>query len=218
VLSINDDGHVTVAYSTGDQQATAAPASTLNRVISLTEAIDDNNEYVARLNWYHDLTGAKRVTGPMVLFNRGLFYAASRPPDTTASACDRGAGDIYGAHFEDDAETANGGTPSPASGPAKAPQVPDLLVDSQASGLIFGVSVEGEPTCFSEEETFSGDDSFGYGAVTMSRTVKPGRFFLAYEVSGGDTSAATPEPPENRIELTSRHEPVSVESWAPIYE
>jgi hypothetical protein len=94
--------------------------------------------------------------------------------------------------------------------------VANLLVDSRSDGLIFGVSVEAEPECGSEEEVIDGNDSFGYGDVTMSKTVKPGRFFLSFEVSG---SGADPRGVlEVRQELDTPRMPVTFDSWALIYE
>jgi hypothetical protein len=84
------------------------------------------------------------------------------------------------------------------------------------TGLIFGLSLEVEPTCASAETTISGNDSFGYGSVSMTTTVQPARFFLTYDVSG-----STDDPRgvlEVRRELDSPHLPVSFESWAMIYE
>lgn len=218
VLSVNDEGNVTVAFATGDQQATSAPSTMVNRIISLTEKVD-SGEFIAHVNWIQSLTAGDRVTGPMVLFNRGLYYSASRPPDTSGAACDVGQSKVFGTHFEDSVAAVadpSDTSPDPESGPAPAPGLTDELITSRSDGLIFGVSLEAEPTCASTEEVIDGNDSFGYGQVSMSRTVRPGRFFLTFEVSG---SSADPRGVlEVRQELASPRLPVTFESFALIYE
>jgi type IV pilus assembly protein PilY1 len=216
VLSVNDEGSVTVAFATGDQEVKGAPVSMVNRVVSLTEGLDDDNDFFAKVNWVDSLTGGDRVTGPMVLFNSGLYYTSSRPPATVTNTCDVGRSTVHGAHFEDSVDVAaDAETPSPLSGPAPAPGATDVEITSNA-GLVFGLSLEVEPTCASSESTISGNDSFGYGTVRMTTTVQPARFFLTYAVSG---SADDPRGVlEVRQELESPHLPVSFESWAMIYE
>jgi type IV pilus assembly protein PilY1 len=212
VLSVNDDGRVTVAYATGDQYGTGL----VNKVISLIEDIQDD-EFVTKVNWLQTFNDGERVTGPLVLFNRGLYYAASRMPDTSSSACDVGRSAVYGSHFELSVDDLNGAAvPSPTSGPAPAPGASTPLIASRTDGMIFGVSLEAEPTCASQEEVIDGNTSFGYGSVTMSRRVNPGRFFLTFEVSGSNADARGVL--EVRQQLTTPRIPVSFESWALVYE
>ncbi len=219
VLSVNDDGAVTVAFATGDQEATAAPAGIVNRVVSLTEKLDDENNFFTHVNWIQTLEDGDRVTGPMVLFNRGLYYAASRPPDTTSSTCDVGASKVFGTHFEESVASLADPTATaadPLSGPAPAPGSTDPIIASRNDGLIFGVSLEAEPTCAQEEEVIDGNDSFGYGSVSMSTKVNPGRFFLTFEVSGSREDARGVL--EVKQQLQSPRVPVTFESFSLIYE
>jgi type IV pilus assembly protein PilY1 len=217
VLSVNDDGNLTVAFATGDQETAAASPTTVNRVVSLTETIDSvANDFIAHLNWIQSLTNGDRVTGPMVLFNRALYYAASRPPSSSAAACDIGQSQVFGAHFVDNLDVSHASlTPSPLSGPAPAPGATSLVITSKP-GLVFGVSLEAAPSCASAQETITGNDSFGYGTVSMSTTVTPARFFLTFEVSGNSSDPRGVL--EVRQELANPHLPVTFESWALIYE
>ena len=216
VLSVNEEGDVTVAFATGDQEVKGAPTTMVNRVISLTEDLNEDNDFIARVNWIHTLTGGDRVTGPMVLFNSGLYYTSSRPPTTSTSTCDVGRSTVWGTHYEDSVDVAaEAETPLPTSGPAPAPGITDKVIRTN-DGLVFGLSLEVEPTCASAQSTIAGNDSFGYGTVSMTTTVQPARFFLTYDVSG-----STDDPRgvlEVRQELASPHLPVSFESWAMIYE
>jgi type IV pilus assembly protein PilY1 len=217
VLSVDDVGDVTVAFSTGDQNLDDSQ----NRVISLTERLNDSNQYEAHVNWIHQLTAGDRVTGPMVLFNRGLYYAVSRPPATTGNACDVGGSTVYGTHYIESADFQDarerGDDPNPTTGPAPAPDLTSLVIASQA-GLVFGLSLEEAPTCASEEVTVSGNDTFGYGEVRMSRTVKPGKFYLTFDASGNNTGSDARGVLEVRQELASPRTPVSFSSWAAVYE
>ncbi|HKO93566.1 MAG TPA: hypothetical protein VJU61_20575, partial [Polyangiaceae bacterium] len=224
VLSVTDTGAVTVNFATGDQQVTSAPDTMVNRVISLTEQLNTSDKFEAHVNWIHELTSGDRVTGPMVLFNSGLYYAASRPPNTTTAACDIGASKVFGAHYlesaDDQAET---DPPNPLSGPGIAPYPPgtdpppELLIDS-SNGLIFGLSLQPEPTCSSTPEDISGNESFLGAAqtVTLSTTVKPGRVFLSYDVSGNTSGSGSVR--HVAKELPDPPIPVTFQSWALVYE
>jgi type IV pilus assembly protein PilY1 len=216
VLSVDEVGDVTVAFATGSQNLD----STQNRVISLTERLIDN-EYKAHVNWIQRLAAGDRVTGPMVLFNSGLYYAVSRPPATSGVACDVGHSTVYGAHYIESEDfqraEARGDEPDPTTGPAKAPGGANLEIASQA-GLVFGVSLEAAPTCASEAEGVDGNDAFGYGQVQMSRTVNPGKFYLTFDASGNNSGPDSRGVLEVRQELQSPQLPVSFSSWAAVYE
>ena len=228
-LSTDDDGALTVAFATGDQQVTAAPATMVNRVVSLTEKLGTGNVFVSKVNWVQSLSQGYRVTGAMQLFNKSLYYAASTPPDSNGTTCSRGSARVFAAHYLE-SETAN----TPLSGPRRADpdpiKQPDLVIDQHSPGMIFGVSLQADPTCKSEAATISGDESYGYGLVSMARKVNPGRFHLAYQVtgtsnkssgtstSGGTTQSTSKGITSVKTDLTTPHVPVTFESWALIYE
>jgi type IV pilus assembly protein PilY1 len=216
VLSVDEVGDVTVAFATGSQNLD----NSANRVISLTERLK-NNEFVAHVNWIQKLAVGDRVTGPMVLFNSGLYYAVSRPPETSGAACDVGSSKVYGAHYIESEDfqraLARDELPNPKLGPAKAPGALSLEIIRQA-GLVFGVSLEAAPTCSSEEEAVSGNETFGYGEVRMSRTVKPGSFFLTFDASGNNSKPDSRGVLEVRQPLENPELSVSFSSWAAVYE
>ena len=224
VLSVDDVGDVTIAFATGSQNLDSGQ----NRVISLTERLnEDATDFVAHVNWNHSLDAGDRVTGPMVLFNKGLYYAVSRPPETTGSSCDVGSSKVYGVHYlesEDFADAvAAGEEPDPSTGPAPAPgiQLEESSTEpiiARRAGLVFGLSLEAEPTCTSAEEVVSGNETFGYGEVRMSRQANPGRYFLSYSASGNTTEADSRGVLEVREELPSPRLPVTFQSWAAVYE
>ena len=217
VLSVDEVGDVTVAFATGSQDLDSSE----NRVISLTEKLNDDKEFVAHLNWIHRLQSHDRVTGNMVLFNSGLYYAVSRPPETTGAVCDVGSSKVYGAHYTEsldfEAATKDDRDPDPTTGPGLAPGETALLLKSQ-SGLVFGVSLEAEPSCASPEDDVTGNDSFGYGSVRMSKHVNPGKYFLSFAASGNDNDSDHLGVLEVRQELTAPRLPVTFQSWAVVYE
>lgn len=216
VLSVDQEGNVTVAFATGDQQATSAPATLQNRVISVTEKLDETNGFGAHLNWAHQLEGGERVTGPMILFDSALYYSASRPPTTTTNSCDGGASRLFGAHYVLDDALEQGGDSDPLSGPAKAPGVDDLVIAQRDDGMIFGVSLEARPSCDSALADTPVDASFGYETVRQSASLTPGKVYLSYEVTGSSDDSRGVLEVER--ELTTPQIPATFESWALIYE
>jgi len=227
VLSVDETGDVTVAFATGSQDLD----SSTNRVVSLTDHLNEDSKFVTHLNWWQTLGNNERVTGNMVLFNSILYYSAARPPATTGAVCDVGSSSVYAVHYvhsEDYREALETGVdPTPASGPEPSPDPDDpselrdsvKLVDNLA-GLIFGVSVQGVPTCVDDIENVEGNDTFGYGQVTRPKTVNPGKFYLSYSASGNTTgsddnvqgvSTFTSEVPTPPL-------PVTFQSWALVYE
>lgn len=224
-LSTDDEGAVTVAFATGDQQATAAPITMVNRVVSVTEKLNTSNAFVAHVNWIQSLEEGYRVTGPMQLFNKSLYYAASKPPDSTGATCNRGSAKVFAAHYVD-SEPLN----TPGNPPKHADDQAALVIDSRSPGMIFGLSLQADPTCRSEVATVAGDDSYGYGLVQLSKRANPGKYHLTYQVSGTDknssgaaSSGGTTQSTRKGItavktEIPTPHAPVTFESWALIYE
>jgi type IV pilus assembly protein PilY1 len=218
VISVDDVGDVTVAFATGNQELD----NTNNRVISLTERLNDENEFYAHVNWIQKLDSSDRVTGPMVLFNRALYFAVSHPPATTGVTCDVGNSKVYGVHYIESSDfeeaTEKEEDPDPTTGPAPAPDATSLVIASQP-GLVFGVSLEQEPTCASAAEVIEGNDSFGYGEVKMSTEIHPGKYYLTFEASGNDTGGSDSRGVlEVRKELDSPKLAVTFQSWAVVYE
>jgi hypothetical protein len=138
-----------------------------------------------------------------------------------------GESTVYGVHFEDSIDAFNLVTPpDPRNGPAPlshedvlSPATPAERVIATEAGLIFGVSLEAEPTCATEAEAIAGNESFGYGEVTMSTEVKPGRYFLSFGASGNSTGSGNSRGiKEVRHDLESPRLPVTFESWSVVYE
>jgi type IV pilus assembly protein PilY1 len=219
VLSVDEIGDVTIAFATGTQD----PDSSANRVVSLTERLNEDADFVTHLNWFQKLENHERVTGNMVLFDSVIYYSASRPPETTGAACDVGSSKVYGVHYIESADheqaLEEGRSPKPETGPAPAPHESSIVLASQP-GLVFGVSVQAQPTCVDEIEEVGGNDSFGYGKVTRAKKVNPGKYYLSWSASGNTTGSGTDSRGVRNFddELPTPPLPVTFQSWALVYE
>lgn len=234
VVSVDPVGRITVNAATGDQRVQTAPSGMLNRIVSLTETLDENNDFQAKVNWIESLgcEGAcgqgqyvgERVTGPMSLFGSSLYFATSSPASSSSNQCATGTSRIWGLDYvlsADEVDAAE--TVDPMNGAAGAlPPPPDenknLKSTQPSPGVVFGVSIEQQPTCSTEIEEYQGDPYLGgYGAHTSLAAINPGKFFLAYQVGGVSGSEANKVTTE-RVELRPPANTVWIDSWAPIFE
>jgi hypothetical protein len=91
-------------------------------------------------------------------------------------------------------------------------------VTDAAPGVVFGVSVEQQPSCTTANDTFANDAYLGsYGGHSATNAVTPGKFFLVTQVGGGDKSNAS-SVATDKIELSPPRSTVVFDSWAPIFE
>ena len=92
VLTQDPTGSVVLAAATGDQENMIASATERNYVISVQEqrAIDATTPGRALVRWYLPLTAAQRVTGPMTVFDRTLYFATYSPVVPLAGTCGNG--------------------------------------------------------------------------------------------------------------------------------
>lgn len=104
VLSTDDSGNVIVNVATGDQESIVASGSVSagsthpapgdgfqNFVYSIKETRDSLNVPHATIQWFTRLTNGERVTGPMTVFDKTLYFASYlpiRPTGTTGPSCD----------------------------------------------------------------------------------------------------------------------------------
>jgi type IV pilus assembly protein PilY1 len=234
VLSVNDLGNVTIAFSTGDQDLVTS-ADQVNYVFSLTEVPQEArpNETETKVNWYEELHDGNRVTGPISIFAGALYFSTYQPVATSGAVCDTGSSCLWGLHYIHSAET-SGIENVPASGGAQA--LPEALTaglgqkcvpgsnDADAlfaqGAIIFGVSVVQLPSCILDTPDFT-DDFTGDTNPSGHRRIEsitPASFQLVMqtgskgtEVEGGQTKVSSvPLPPPN----TSPR----IDSWAAIID
>ncbi len=234
IVSVDAVGQITINVATGEQRIQTAQMGQLNRIVSLTEVLSEENEFQAQVNWVEtlgceDACGegqyiGERVTGPMSLFGSSLYFASSTPAASTADQCATGTSRVWGLNYVLSADkAANALTIDPMNGAYGALPAPEGSLEPEksiepAAGIVFGVSIEQQPSCSTELDEFSGDPYLGnYGDHTSTTTVTPGKFFLVYQVggvSGSESNKVTTE----KQELTPPRNTVWVDSWAPIFE
>lgn len=123
VLSTDEAGQLVINVATGDQES-LIHTNAKNLVASLRETRDALTHLpVSSVNWSLHLTETEkcdgcgaRVTGPMVVFDRTLYfatYAPLPPKDATAKTCgEAGSARIWGLHYtepKDDKDFRSGG-------------------------------------------------------------------------------------------------------------
>src|SRR6185369_10043867 len=91
VVSQSPAGGLIINAATGDQENIISSADE-NFVESIEEGRPDtsNPKGSSKVDWYLKLTDSERVTGPMVVFDRTLYFASFRP-EPTASVCSSGS-------------------------------------------------------------------------------------------------------------------------------
>jgi type IV pilus assembly protein PilY1 len=234
VLSVDEVGQITVAAATGEQQVQTAAAGMLNRVFSLTETLNASRQFEAEVNWVTTLgcpdacaagqQRGERVTGPLSLFGSAVYYATSTPLEALGGLCGTGTSRVWGVHYTQSLDEFNAvQNPNPMNGPVGAfPDAdgegdPPMTTDPEP-GLIFGVSIENQPTCSGTFDDFTDDPYLGgYGQHTAMSGINPGGFFLVYQV-GGVTSSTAAKPATTKMALKTPRNSVFIDSWAPIFE
>lgn len=233
IISVDNVGNLTIAFSTGDQEAIGALAGLSNYVWSLTEIPSaDRKKLAPKVNWNLGLKGSlsgDRVIGEMALFAGDLFFSTVGPTQQT-DACSSGSGKVWGMHYL---------TPN-ATGAGKGGVVSNsiaslvstggyidatTLLGSDGRGFLSGVAVTQQPTC--EAITSGGDDGyFAYGAVPTGSTGSTGKYQLIIPTgnkvsnstkpgisviqSGGGNGVA--------VDLTNPAVSLLVDSWASLVE
>lgn len=234
ILSVDDIGQITLAVSTGDQGVLAATPGMLNRVVSLTETLSSGGTFRPKVNWVETLgcdgacgagqSQGERVTGAMTLFGSSLYFATSTPAESSNGECAVGTNRIWGVHYTRSLDAEQGATTiDPLSGaagalPAASGSTTKQKTTSPTTGIVFGVSIEQQPSCSAVADDFTSDPYLGnYGSHTATAAVTPGKFFLVTQVGGGAGSTANKVTTE-KLELEPPRSTVNIDSWAPIFE
>ncbi len=237
IVSVDQKGFLTIAFSTGEQEAVGAKAGLANYVWSLTE--QPSNDRLAlkpKLNWHLDFTATKglsgdRVIGEMVLFNGDLYFSTVGPPADN-DACSSGSGKVWGMHYlEKNAVAGEGKGGRPATALASLLTTggyidATTLLGSNAKAFLSGVSVSQQPSCESagttEEDSFFGNTN----NVLSSGSVTAGKYQLI--IPTGDKASTTTKPgvtpitqgSTNAVAVDLPNPPVMnyIDSWAAIVE
>jgi type IV pilus assembly protein PilY1 len=235
IISVNDIGHLTVAFSTGDQEVIGAQAGLANYVWSLTELpTSDRKTLKPKLNWHLDFTtsaglSGDRVIGEMALFNGDLYFSTVGPTPN-ALACDSGSGKVWGMHYLEPNKAAEGKGGRPAA------SLKDLLgtggyieastlLGTEPKAFLSGATVSQQPTCESPG-AIDDDSSFANYGVVRGGAVTPGKYQLI--IPTGDRPSNSTKPGVTPIvqdkayavavDLPSPPVMNYVDSWAAIVE
>jgi type IV pilus assembly protein PilY1 len=174
ILSVDESGNITVNVSTGDQESIDVPGAT-NYLWSLTELLQDDGTFNTQVNWYKKWTDGTRVTGPMVLLQSDLYFAAFTP--STTSACGGGTTSIDGLDYVLPADLTK---PEDGGYPVKTSTGADFGITG-ITGAVFGVTIGQQPSCDSDTSDLS-SPYLGYGSKPSTRT-SPGTLQLMYQTS-----------------------------------
>lgn len=224
VISVDRVGNLTVAFSTGEQEAVGSdPSKPDNYVWSLRENPSaDRKLLTPKVNWSLALSGdlaGDRVVGEMALFAGDLFFSTVGPG--TSDACSSGSGKVWGMHYLDPAAGAGkGGKISPTiAGLVNANGFIDAttLLGSDSRAFLSGVNVAQQPTCD------PGDDAdYSYGALPSSSPTTQGKYQLIIptgdKVSTSTRPGITPIANGVAIDLAQPATSLIVDSWASIVE
>jgi type IV pilus assembly protein PilY1 len=229
IISVDKTGNLTIAFSTGEQEAVGASNDLPNFVWSLTEKPNaDRTKLTPKPNWYLALKG-DRAVGEVALCSEDLFFATVGPGDAS-NACNSGSSKVWGMNYL----TANTGGVGKGGAPAttlSAHVNTSGFVDateifgSDAHAYLSGVSVSQQPSC--DSAGTAGEDAFfNYGVQPAAGTVTPGKFQL-WIPTGDKTSTSTKaginvvkDGGSNgvAIDLTAPKVLNIVDSWAAIVE
>ncbi len=222
VLSVDLVGNVTIAFSTGDQDALIGKTGVKNFVWSLTEKLNAaGTAYGSKANWYIKMDDSERVTGPMTLFNGALFFSSYKPENENSSnVCGTGESRVWGMDYITPKDSASLG----AGGKERLPdenQVLQQFIDNTSTlltdgSIIFGVGVMQLPSC--SVDTPTTDPYFGSGNHLQMTGIQPGKFQLVMHTG---TVGATANGGQTRRLIVNLPTPPStahIDSWAAIVE
>lgn len=233
VVSTDEDGNVTVAFSTGDQDVLAATPNMETFLYSLTE--HDNSTYTgveSHVNWYYRFTDGERVAGPISLFSSGLYFSTYKPePSSGGNACGPGFSRVGGMHYTEVDSTASpsdGSESLSRGGRAWLPEDGDPnstnrvqfldqtsnLIESGA--IIFGVGVSEVPSCVTEDSV--PDTFFGSGTHVSLSNASSATYQLVMQTGSVGTNAPGGSTNIVSIDLPSPDNSPRIDSWAAVLQ
>jgi len=234
VLSVDANGNITLAVSTGDQNALGSAPNVLNWLWALRDLPDANHVFSADLLWFQQFTGGERVTGPISLFNSYLYFSSVTPAPAT-DVCGSGTTNVWGMHYM-----------IPKDGPGTTTNPPDRSVGGQAAPfllanygvttqfvtsdkvaatsakdqtVIFGVAVAQVPSCYDSSNVPT--DSY-IGGHTQISNLNPGRFQLVMQTGATNATSSgastTTTANTTAVDLPPLATPSHIDGWASIVE
>ena len=224
IISTNALGNVVIHVATGDQDSIVPNANERDVLFSLTETRDGTISR-AKVNWFQAFQPAERVTGPMAVFDRTVYFATYRPiePPLGAASCGPpGASALWGMDYDQPAVAAagNGGLPrwcplgsvDEVTGLCLAP-LPLPARESIDDTLIPGVSMSTTSSCTSAPAI---DETGGMAY----QSITPVQYKLNYGASKINTSGGSTTPQAARAASTRQlpRNSTKIDSWSIVIE
>jgi hypothetical protein len=196
VLTTDDAGNTNVNVATGDQESITYSANLQNYVYSIRDDRDASFNPKAKTLWYKQLLN-ERVTGPMTVFDRVLYFATyvpKRPSGTGSAACDGlGLANLWGLDYvtpDSGGINAGGAKHWCPDGKVSGTSCTVAFVDKEAAGsdLIPGVALTQSLSCVVQN---GGTDEYGNMAFSsMSSTTYTLSFGIANSAGAGKQTQA----------------------------
>lgn len=224
-LSVDPAGNLVVNAATGDQESIVISTDT-NYVISVREGRPPTTTTQGRAEilWRRALTNGQRVTGPMVVFDRVLYFASFEPSNPSSATCtEPGTPYLWGMDFVTPSTsgiTAGGfprwcpiGQVDAVTGACKTATVdrenPTSVYPSLKGSIIPGVTLRASQSC----ADFSGTS--GDPAITSMSSTKFELFFGSTgSRSSGGSGLGTPQVERTSILRPLPRTTARIDAWA----
>ena len=215
VVSLNEKGSLVVNVANGDQEELGSATVNDNHVVWSVTEVAGATRSVPQLNWYLQMNSGERVTGPMAVFDKALYFATYRP-NSTANVCAPGEARLYGVDFmkpELGDVTKGGAYRMPAM-----PNPVQFVVDSDptvAEKLLPGVTVRASQACATDQSSY---DYFGGGPRNTPNVTSPVSYSLVANVSAPDTGPGKNSVKQIKKDLALPVTQTVVDAWASVVE
>ncbi|MDB4940480.1 MAG: Type fimbrial biosis protein PilY1 [Labilithrix sp.] len=235
-LTLTQDpfGGIMIAAATGDQESIVASTTERNMLMAIQEqrALGPTTPGRAVVRWYQPFTNAARVTGPMTVFDRTLYFATYQPLVPSAASCNNGGNpllwgvDYFNANGGNgvDGKALSGGTGGAprwcpigsvdsVSGGCSSPFVafenPTGAYPDLAGAIIPGVTIRAAQSCAQFGAPSSDPALTGMSTTTFS-------LFFGATAKGSSTSTGSPQAARPTTPLTRPlpRTAANIDSWA----
>jgi type IV pilus assembly protein PilY1 len=216
ILSVDNFGAVTVAFSTGDQETFLATTGMKNYLWSLKEDATASPAFKSKALWFVSYKDGERVSGPMALFASNLYYTTFTPtPLDPTKVCSAGNSKLCGVHY------INPKTPDkPDSGPT-----PNVTISGNPSDpctslgentLAFGPGITQKPSC--STDTTTSDPYIGFGTHHLLGNITAGEFDLVVHTGSSGSTANGGKTNVKTVKLATPMNTTRIDSWAGVIE
>jgi type IV pilus assembly protein PilY1 len=217
VISLDPSGNLIVNAATGDQDSIVYKPGEKNFIWSIQETRPTGTADPprAKVKWVEELNDGERVTGPMTVFDRTLYFATFSPKVPAAGQCDDGGtGKVWGLHYYEPDPTNGGGKPmwcanvDASSGACLSASL--VKNENITSGhIISGVTLRANQACADITQNTDEWNSTAFSAFT------PSQFYLSFGV--GQATGNVNAPPSATLQRRQRPLPrmsTRIDAWA----